>query len=70
MSEDKVVKMEDLEEAAAREIERRIAELGLDAPVRTAGLTGEMTGPARQKASVSSSPTSSYDGPAQFMAQA
>jgi len=64
MSEDKVVKMEDLEEAAAREIERRMKELGLDAPQRPEGLaaavsgtkgadvnSGSLTGDAREKSS-------------------
>jgi len=44
MSEDKVVKMQDLEEAAAREIERRMKELGLDAPERPEGLAKAMSG--------------------------
>ncbi|MHC4248338.1 MAG: phage major capsid protein, partial [Planctomycetota bacterium] len=67
MSEDKVVKMEDLEGAAAREIERRVKELGLDAPRRPEGIAGAvstsmsggtsrgtsggMSGPAREKSS-------------------
>lgn len=44
MSEDKVVRMEDLEEAAAREIERRVKELGLDSPRRPEGIAGAMSG--------------------------
>ena len=55
MSEDKVVRMEDLEEAAAREIERRVKELGLDAPQRKDGIAGAMSsslkGEAREKSS-------------------
>jgi len=66
MSEEKVVKMEDLEEAAAREIERRMKDLGLDAPQRPEGLaaavsgargagtgvnSGSLTGTAREKSS-------------------
>ncbi len=50
MSEEKVVTIQEIERAAADEIERRFAELGLDRPVRPAGLTGSMTGPAREKA--------------------
>ena len=44
MSEERVVKMEDLEEAAAREIERRVKELGLDEPRRPEGLAAAMSG--------------------------
>ena len=51
MSEEKVITMKELEEAATAEIERRFTELGLDRPVRPAGFGSALRGPARQKAS-------------------
>jgi HK97 family phage major capsid protein len=52
MSEDKdrVITMEELEEAAEKEIERRFKDMGLDRPVRPAGLSAALSGPAREKA--------------------
>ena len=51
MSEDRVVTIDELERAAAKEIERKFAELGLDRPTRPPGLAGAIKGPAREKAS-------------------
>ena len=50
MSEEKVITMKELEEAATAEIERRFTELGLDRPVRPAGFGSALRGPARRKA--------------------
>ena len=54
MSDERVVPLAEIEGAAAKEIERRISELGLDRAVRPEGLTSRMgaglAGPAREKA--------------------
>jgi HK97 family phage major capsid protein len=51
VSEEKVISMEELEEAASKEIARRFEEMGIDRPVRPAGLAAGLKGPAREKAS-------------------
>jgi HK97 family phage major capsid protein len=54
MSEEKTMSMEELEELASREIERQLAEHGLDRPVRPEGIGPEgergLAGPTREKA--------------------